>query len=349
MGDEPALIVGLGNPGSKYDGTRHNIGFDVVDILARRWKVAIKGARGVSALTGDAHRDGRKVFLAKPTTYMNLSGDAVRELGRYYKVPPEQIVVVHDDLDLPLGTLRVKRGGGDGGHNGLKHITKALGTPNYTRVRLGIGRPSGRMAVVDYVLHGFAKTEQDDAAIMIETGADAVEQVVDNGIEAAQQHFHASEPTSAEPPRAITLERTVRAPIEDVWAAWTTVEGVTSFFAPAARIDLRKGGAYEMLFDADQAEGDQGSEGCKLLVVREPDLLVFSWNAPPSIPDIRAKRTRVEVRLSSVGVDTHVTLSHTGWREGASWDEAFAYFTRAWVVVMDRLGARFVTGPVSWG
>lgn len=348
MSSGPALVVGLGNPGREYDGTRHNLGFEVVDLLARQNGATFKGPKGVAALATDYLDRGRKVILAKPQTYMNLSGEAVRELVRYYKIELDDVVVVHDDLDLPLGTIRVKRGGGDGGHNGLKHITKALGTPEYARVRLGIGRPQGRQSVSDYVLQRFAKREQDEADVMVAKAAEACEQIVHDGLEAAQARYHAGPAKPAKSSKAITKERVVRAPLADVWRAWTTVEGARTFFAPDARIELRKGGPYEILFRPEAPPGEQGSEGCKLMAFEPERFLVFSWNAPPHMPEVRKLRTRVEVRFSAEQDATKVTLMHTGWREGGQWDEAFAYFEEAWDVVLDRLAQRFESGPLDW-
>src|SRR6266566_9246259 len=129
----PALVVGLGNPGPEYERTRHNLGFRVIEVRADRLGARLKPAKGMRALLAEARDGDRRIILAKPTTFMNASGQAVSELARYYKVEPQDIVVVHDELDLPTGHVRVKRGGGDAGHNGLKDITKALGTPDYAR------------------------------------------------------------------------------------------------------------------------------------------------------------------------------------------------------------------------
>jgi PTH1 family peptidyl-tRNA hydrolase len=147
----------------------------------------VKGVRGLAAET----RDGdRRVILAEPTTYMNLSGEAIGAFARYYKVEPFDVVVVHDDLDLPLGTVRVKRDGGDGGHNGLKDITRALGTPEYARVRLGIGRPMGRKDPADYVLEPFSKQEEKQVAVIVEEAADAALAILNEDIEAVQNRLH---------------------------------------------------------------------------------------------------------------------------------------------------------------
>ena len=196
MGDGPALVVGLGNPGSEYERTRHNLGFRVVDVLAARFGVRLRAVRGVRALAGDARDGERVIYLAEPLTFMNLSGEAVRELARYYKVEIDDIVVVHDELDLPFGALRVKRGGGDAGHNGLKHITRALGSPEYARVRMGIGRPSRGGA--DHVLSTFSKKEEETAGVLVEEAADAALQILREGVDATQNRVHAPRPSEEE-------------------------------------------------------------------------------------------------------------------------------------------------------
>jgi len=169
----PALVVGLGNPGPEYERTRHNLGFLVVDVLAARLGARIKPAKGMRALVAEARDGDTRIILAKPTTFMNASGAAVAELARYYKVSPSDVVVVHDELDLPIAQVKVKLGGGDAGHNGLKDITKALGTNGYARVRIGIGKPPGRKQGVDHVLQGFSKRDQPAIDVAIEQAADA--------------------------------------------------------------------------------------------------------------------------------------------------------------------------------
>ena len=346
----PALVVGLGNPGPEYERTRHNLGFRVIDVLADRLGARIKPAKGMRALVAEARDGDTRLILAKPTTFMNASGAAVSELARYYKIDPENVVVVHDELDLPVAQLKVKRGGGDAGHNGLKDITKALGTSEYARVRIGIGKPPGRKQGVDHVLQGFSKKEQTDVDVAIEQAADAAVTVVNAGVEAAQQRFHAGEEKPPKPARAIRKSVTVNAPREAVFDAWTTVEGARTFFAPDARIELKPGGVYELYFNLDELPGDRGSEGCKILAYRRPQFLVFSWNAPPEIPTLRKKRakTRVEIRLEESGDKTEVTLTHSGWGKGADWDECFRYFEAAWDLVLSRLKASFETRPLDW-
>ncbi|MGW3946225.1 aminoacyl-tRNA hydrolase [Micrococcus endophyticus] len=185
------LIVGLGNPGPEYERTRHNVGQMVVDELASRMGVGFTRHRaGAVVATGRLGIGGPRVVLAKSTGYMNVSGRPVSALASFYGIGPEDLVVVHDELDIPFDTLRLKRGGGEGGHNGLKSITASLGTKDYARVRVGIGRPPGRMDVADFVLRPFTKAEQDVLPLHVDRAADAVEKLVTDGLEAAQQAFH---------------------------------------------------------------------------------------------------------------------------------------------------------------
>jgi peptidyl-tRNA hydrolase, PTH1 family len=185
----PALIVGLGNPGPRYAGNRHNIGFLVADELADRiggkFKVHKSGAEVL-----EGRLAGLRVVLAKPTSFMNLSGGPVAGVAKFYKVAPESLIVIHDELDLPYGTVRLKRGGGENGHNGLRSITKSLGTKEYLRVRFGVDRPPGRMDPADYVLKDFSSTERRELAYFIDVCADAVEALASDGLEAAQNRFH---------------------------------------------------------------------------------------------------------------------------------------------------------------
>jgi peptidyl-tRNA hydrolase, PTH1 family len=185
------LIVGLGNPGPEYAGNRHNCGFMVADLLAGRIAAAFKRDRS-RARVAAGQLAGFPVTLAKPQTFMNLSGGPVAALARFYKIPTERIVVVHDELDLPFGTIRLKRGGGDNGHNGLRSVTAALTTRDYLRVRVGIGRPPGRMDPADFVLHDFSAAERKVLPGILERSADAVEAVLKRGLAAAQNEFHAT-------------------------------------------------------------------------------------------------------------------------------------------------------------
>lgn len=188
----PWLVVGLGNPGDQYGGNRHNVGFMVVDVLAKRDGGHFKLNRRVRASVVEGHLTGRRVVLAKPTTYMNESGGPVAGLQEFFDVPPDRIVVVHDELDLGFGVVRVKRGGGDNGHNGLRSITRSLGTPDYLRVRAGIGRPPGRMDPADFVLRDFSKVELKELGVEIEVAADAVESLLSRGLADTQNVLHVS-------------------------------------------------------------------------------------------------------------------------------------------------------------
>lgn len=191
MSDKRWLIAGLGNPGAEYAGNRHNCGFMVADVLAARIGAGFKRDRS-RAVVASGRLAGFPVTLAKPQTYMNLSGGPVASLRHFYKLPPDQVVVIHDDLDIPFDTIRLKLGGGDNGHNGLRSVTAALGTRDYFRVRVGIGRPPGRMDAADYVLHDFSAAERKLLPLVLERAADAVETLLRQGLAAAQNEFHAS-------------------------------------------------------------------------------------------------------------------------------------------------------------
>ncbi|MEO6886897.1 MAG: aminoacyl-tRNA hydrolase [Jatrophihabitantaceae bacterium] len=189
MSDERFLIVGLGNPGPRYAGTRHNAGFFVVDLLAERVGGKFKAHKGRCDVV-EGRLAGAPVVLGKPKSYMNSSGGPIVSISRFYKVPVERIVVVHDDLDLPYGSLRLKRGGGDGGHNGLRSASAALGDREYARVRFGIGRPPGQQDPADYVLKEFASAERKDLAYFVDRAADAVERLIADGLTAAQNEYN---------------------------------------------------------------------------------------------------------------------------------------------------------------
>ncbi|MEV6330678.1 aminoacyl-tRNA hydrolase [Streptomyces sp. NPDC051909] len=191
----PWLIVGLGNPGPEYAGNRHNVGFMVADLLADRiggkFKRAGKAqAQVVEGRIGPPGPAGRRVVLAKPMSYMNLSGGPVTALRDFYKVPTAHIVAIHDELDIDYGVLRLKIGGGDNGHNGLKSMTKSMGA-DYHRLRFGIGRPPGRMQVADFVLKDFSSTERKELDYFVDRAADAVECLVTEGLERAQSAYNA--------------------------------------------------------------------------------------------------------------------------------------------------------------
>lgn len=190
----PWLIVGLGNPGPEYAANRHNVGFMVADLLAERiggrFKRAGKAqAQVVEGRIGPPGPGNRRVILAKPMSYMNVSGGPVTALRDFYKVPVANIVAIHDELDIDYGTLRLKLGGGDNGHNGLKSMTKVMG-PDYHRVRFGIGRPPGRMQVADFVLKDFSAAERKELGYFVDRAADAVECLVIEGLERAQGTYN---------------------------------------------------------------------------------------------------------------------------------------------------------------
>ena len=197
-GSQPFLVIGLGNPGSQYEGTRHNIGQMALDEVASRALPApVTLSRHKKTNTDSAQMslsgpNGSSVslILGRPRSYMNLSGGPTSALARFFHSPPQNVIVLHDDLDLDFGTVRLKRGGGEGGHNGLRDITKALGTKDYLRVRLGIGRPPGRMSPADFVLKKFSTRESVDVDLMCSTAADAVELLATHGLEYAQNTIH---------------------------------------------------------------------------------------------------------------------------------------------------------------
>jgi PTH1 family peptidyl-tRNA hydrolase len=189
---DPFLVVGLGNPGPAYRGNRHNVGFMVLDVLAGR----VGGRFSKHKARADVV-EGRlgplpapRVVLAEPRSYMNESGGPVAGLCGFYKIPVDQLVVVHDELDLPYGSLRLKRGGGDNGHNGLRSITRSLGSRDYLRVRFGVGRPPGRMDPADFVLRDFSAAERKDLDFHVDRAADAVEALVRDGLESAQNRYN---------------------------------------------------------------------------------------------------------------------------------------------------------------
>jgi PTH1 family peptidyl-tRNA hydrolase len=190
--DAPWLVVGLGNPGKEYAGNRHNVGFLVADLLASR--VGAKFGRSKRAhaevAEGRLGFGGPKLILAKPLTFMNLAGGAVVALAQFFKVPVERVIAVHDELDVPFGQVRAKRGGGEGGHNGLRSMSKSLAGKEYARVRFGIGRPPGRQDPADYVLSDFSGAERKELEFLVDRAADVVEAVVLEGVEWAQNKYH---------------------------------------------------------------------------------------------------------------------------------------------------------------
>ena len=189
---ETWLIVGLGNPGARYELTRHNAGQLVVDELASRRSESFRSHKaGARVVETWLRPGGPKIVLAKPNSFMNVSGGPVSSLAAFYGIPPERVVVLHDELDLPFDTLKLKSGGGHGGHNGVRDVAKALGSVDFTRVRVGIGRPPGRQDPADWVLDPFSSSERSALPNLIGDAADAVEQLIGEGLLAAQQTHHA--------------------------------------------------------------------------------------------------------------------------------------------------------------
>ena len=196
----PWLIVGLGNPGPAYSGHRHNVGSMVVDEIAARTSASLRTHKARAAAAEvrlpdpqggtPAGAPGARAIIARPMSFMNESGGPVAGLLSFYKVPVENLIVIHDELDIPFAEVRLKLGGGEGGHNGLRSITKSVGTRDYLRVRVGIGRPPGRIDPADYVLHVFSSTERSEVPLLISDAADAVERLVADGLVAAQQEWH---------------------------------------------------------------------------------------------------------------------------------------------------------------
>ncbi len=183
------IIIGLGNPGKEYQYSRHNIGFMVIDKLGVSLNVKTRKYQARS-MTGSGVANGKKILLVKPQTYMNNSGSAVKELVRFYKVTPECVLVIHDDVDLPLGALRLRTGGSSGGQKGMDSIIRALGTNAFPRLRIGIGRPPGRMDTAHYVLEGFLPSEREQQEIVLEKALQAVMTFIDAGIEQAMNDFN---------------------------------------------------------------------------------------------------------------------------------------------------------------
>jgi PTH1 family peptidyl-tRNA hydrolase len=183
------LVVGLGNPGDEYRGSSHNLGAEVVELLATRHGGRLR-KRKERALVDEVTIDGRRVALAIPLTYVNDSGNAVGALVRRFGVDPEQLVVVHDELDLPVADLKLKSGGGLAGHNGLRSIVDHLHTQNFQRVRIGVGKPVSKERGADHVLNRFGKRERAEVNVTVEQAADAVETIVRDGLDAAMNRFN---------------------------------------------------------------------------------------------------------------------------------------------------------------
>ncbi len=183
------LIVGLGNPGERYRGTRHNVGFDVVDLVAKRRGLVFESC-AVDALMAKERGREATVMLAKPTTYMNLSGVAVRDLCHYYRIDQEELLVVADDINLPVGKLRVRRHGSDGGHNGFGSIIEVLNTVRFDRLRLGVGRGDGRPDLADYVLDRFEQEERKEIDRAIERAACSIDVFLEHGTDTMMEQFN---------------------------------------------------------------------------------------------------------------------------------------------------------------
>lgn len=200
------LIVGLGNPGAKYENTRHNIGFRCVDALASKYAIALTKLEQ-RAMVGTGTLASKRVLLAKPQTFMNVSGDSVAPLTHFYKIPTDRILIICDDLDIPLGTLRLRKSGSSGGQNGMKHILQRLGTQDINRIRVGIGRPPGRMNPADYVLTPFKGDDEITAVEMIDRAVKACETWLSDGIDTAMNRYNgagetAKPPKPADPPES---------------------------------------------------------------------------------------------------------------------------------------------------
>ena len=190
MADERWLVLGLGNPGDKYDQTRHNVGADAVRALGDRAGANLSVNKRTRCAVAEISIDGTRLVLAVPTTYMNRSGGPTQAVAAWYKVPVERVIVAHDDMDVEVGALRLKRGGGHGGHNGLRDIDQALGTRDYLRVRIGVGRPPGRMAAKDHVLRRFAPAERETIDTALDDAGEAIASLMLDGLEPTQNHFH---------------------------------------------------------------------------------------------------------------------------------------------------------------
>lgn len=184
------LVVGLGNPGPTYASTRHNIGAMVIDEIAKIHNEKLGRHKRAQADVVETRIAGEKVVLAKPLSFMNTSGGPVKALAAFYKIPIEQIIVLHDELDIPLGAIRTKLGGGDNGHNGLKSIRSSFDSGEWFRVRLGIGRPPGRQDPADFVLKPFSSAEAPDLAHLRSEGSDVVESLITVGLDATQSRFN---------------------------------------------------------------------------------------------------------------------------------------------------------------
>jgi len=191
MVDQTFLIIGLGNPGREYKDNRHNVGFMLIDRLSVRLDVRLNRVQS-KAIVGTTHHNDNKIIFAKPQTYMNLSGQSAQGLARFYKIPLENLIVAHDDLDLPQGTIRIRPGGGSGGQKGVASSIERLGSNGFPRLRIGIGRPPGRMDPAAYVLQNFTSGELEVMSVVLDRAADAVLEFIENGLDAAMNKFNGS-------------------------------------------------------------------------------------------------------------------------------------------------------------
>jgi PTH1 family peptidyl-tRNA hydrolase len=185
------ILAGLGNPGRDYRDNRHNVGFMAIDRVSEYFGIRLTKFQS-RAIIGNGQNEGRKIILVKPQTFMNLSGEAVAAIVRFYKIPLEHLLVIHDDLDLPFGTIRMRPAGGSGGQKGLGSIISRLGTENFPRLRIGIGRPGGQMSASDYVLQDFSNTERKELDGILDTCLEAVKLFVTSGMESAMNKYNGS-------------------------------------------------------------------------------------------------------------------------------------------------------------
>jgi PTH1 family peptidyl-tRNA hydrolase len=192
--DDAWLVAGLGNPGKEYAGNRHNVGFMIADLLASRIGAKFGRSKRAHAEVAEGRLGfgGPRLVVVKPLTYMNLSGAPVVSLAQFFKVPVANVIAAHDELDVPFGEVRAKRGGGEGGHNGLRSMSKSLASKEYARVRFGVGRPPGRQDPADYVLSDFSSAERKELDFLVDRAADVVEAIILEGVEWAQNKYHGS-------------------------------------------------------------------------------------------------------------------------------------------------------------
>lgn len=187
--DKLTVVAGLGNPGNKYDGTRHNVGFGVVDLLAEKYGIKVNRLK-FKAMTGEGTIGGERVLIVKPQTFMNLSGESLREVVEWYKLPVENLIVVYDDVDLPVGTIRIRPKGSSGTHNGMKSVIYQLQSDGFPRIRVGIGKAPAGWDLADYVLSRFSAEEADSMRRSFETAADATAAIISSGIASAMNNYN---------------------------------------------------------------------------------------------------------------------------------------------------------------